>query len=114
MTSHVCSVYGTRENRRGRCLEESEAFLKSGGRLTFDSSVLIIAGREQGAEWKELEREGQFATKSLWKALECPAQDGRTERILVVQDHAAVWRIHSQWLEDDDEQKIKRCPKASR
>lgn len=39
-------------------------FLKSGGRKT---PLCELAGREQGVAWKELEREGQFATKkSLW------------------------------------------------
>lgn len=49
----------------------------------------------------------------LWKAHECTAQDGRTERNLVVQEHAAVSetrRIYSQWLEDDNKQKVPKRP----
>lgn len=40
MTSHVCSMYGTCENRRGQCLEESKAVLFKVWRM-LESSVII-------------------------------------------------------------------------
>lgn len=59
--------------------------------------------------WRGLEREGQFATKtSLWNfGRHTSARHSVVgQSVLVVQEHAAVWRIYSQWLEDDDKQKM--------
>jgi len=53
---------------------------------------------------KELGREGQFATEELHCGSHVTAQRRRVARR---EDcGAAVWRIYSQWPEDDNEQKM--------
>lgn len=50
MTSHVASVHGSRENRRGRCLEESKALLFKVWRMSGSSVFVSRVGTGCGME----------------------------------------------------------------